>query len=97
MEFTFDKFTVAEQNKSINAAVYRHGDLSYQSSVICYTRQRTAQVMMDYEERFLSEASRIIFKPGDRVCFFLCTHKASTQTNKKGRELYALKHMSCDM
>ena len=70
MEFTFDKFTVAEQNKSINAAVYRHGDLSYQSSVICYTRQRTAQVMMDYEERFLSEASRIVFKPGDRVCSF---------------------------
>ena len=70
MEFTFDKFTVAEQNKSINAVVYRHGDLSYQSSVICYTRQRTAQVMMDYEERFLSEASRIIFKPGDRVYSF---------------------------
>ena len=71
MEFTSDKYTIAEQNKSINVPVYRSGDLSYQSSVICYTRQRTAQVMTDYEERFLSEASRIVFEPGDRVSFCL--------------------------
>ena len=70
MEFGSDKYTIAEQNKSISVPVYRHGDLSYQSSVICYTRQQTAQVMMDYDERILSEESRIIFQPGDRVGTF---------------------------
>ena len=67
MEFLSDQYKVAEHNRSISVPVYRYGDVSYQSSVICYTRQHSAQVMMDYEERLLSESSRIVFEPGDRV------------------------------
>ena len=67
MEFVSDQYTVSEHNRSLSVPVYRHGDVSYQSSVICYTRQHSAQVMMDFEERILSESSRIVFKPGDQV------------------------------
>ena len=67
MEFLSDQYTIAENNRSINVPVYRHGDVSYQSSVICYTRQHSAQVMMDFEERIFSELSRIVFEPGDKV------------------------------
>ena len=62
MEFVSDQYTVSEHNRSLS-----DGDVSYQSSVICYTRQHSAQVMMDFEERILSESSRIVFKPGDQV------------------------------
>ncbi|KAL3876627.1 hypothetical protein ACJMK2_034445 [Sinanodonta woodiana] len=67
MQFVKESYTVDERNQSISVPVMRMGDLSFESSVICYTRQETAQVMMDYDERFLSEASRIFFKPGVKI------------------------------
>lgn len=66
--FTFmqDTFVVDERNRSLNATVTRMGDLSLEASVICFTRRRTAQVMMDFDERVKTNESRIFFHPGER-------------------------------
>ncbi|PIK53992.1 hypothetical protein BSL78_09129, partial [Apostichopus japonicus] len=50
MQFSTVKVTVEEQLGVVHIPVTRIGDLSYSSSVVCYTRQKTAQVMMDYDE-----------------------------------------------
>ena len=62
-----DSYIVDEKNKTVNATVMRLGDLTLSASVICYTRQLTATVMLDYAERVLTNQSRIYFEPGDRV------------------------------
>lgn len=67
MYFDSHEYTVDESSRSIHVPVYRSGDLSFESSVICYTRQNTAHVMMDYDERPLTEVSRITFLPGEKV------------------------------
>ncbi|XP_050394788.2 extracellular matrix organizing protein FRAS1 [Patella vulgata] len=67
MGFVQESYVVDESNKTLNATIMRTGDLSYQSSVICFTRQKTAQVMMDYGERVRGESSRIVFLPGERI------------------------------
>lgn len=53
-----------EDSGQISAIVYRSGDISYRSTVRCYSRQGTAQVMMDFSERPNTEASIITFLPG---------------------------------
>ena len=68
MYFVSKEYTVNESSKVINVPVLRSGDLSYESSVICYTRQNTAQVMMDFSERPMTNLSRITFKNGEQVC-----------------------------
>lgn len=70
MSFAEDHYFISEQTGVINVTIVRTGDISYPSSVICYTRQNTAQVMMDYNERTLTEESRIFFKPGQKVSNF---------------------------
>ncbi|KAG2457200.1 FRAS1-related extracellular matrix protein 2-like [Polypterus senegalus] len=54
-----------ENDGQIRVMVYRSGDISYQSTVRCYTRQGTAQVMMDFEERPNIDSSVITFFPGE--------------------------------
>lgn len=56
-----------ENSGQISAIVYRSGDISYQSTVRCYSRQGTAQVMMDFNERPNTDASIITFLPGGVV------------------------------
>lgn len=56
---------VDEDSGQISAIVYRSGDVSYKSTVRCYSRQGTAQVMMDFNERPNTDASIITFLPGD--------------------------------
>lgn len=56
-----------EKNKTVNATIVRLGDLTLPASVVCYTRQLTATVMMDYAERVRTNQSRVHFEPGDRV------------------------------
>lgn len=51
----------------ISATVYRSGDISYKSTVRCYSRQGTAQVMMDFNERPNTDASIITFLPGSSI------------------------------
>ncbi|XP_064840805.1 FRAS1-related extracellular matrix protein 2-like [Oncorhynchus masou masou] len=54
-----------ENSGQISVVVYRSGDISYRSTVRCYTRQGTAQVMMDFNERPNTDASIITFLPGE--------------------------------
>uniref|UniRef100_A0A4W6DZI0 FRAS1 related extracellular matrix 2b n=1 Tax=Lates calcarifer TaxID=8187 RepID=A0A4W6DZI0_LATCA len=54
-----------EDSGQILATVYRSGDISYRSTVRCYSRQGTAQVMMDFNERPNTDASIITFLPGE--------------------------------
>lgn len=54
-----------ENSGQISATVYRSGDISYKSTVRCYSRQGTAQVMMDFNERPNTDTSIITFLPGD--------------------------------
>ncbi|KAM6946095.1 FRAS1-related extracellular matrix protein 2b [Aplochiton taeniatus] len=54
-----------EESGQISATVYRSGDISYRSTVRCYSRQATAQVMMDFNERPNTDASIITFLPGE--------------------------------
>lgn len=53
-----------ENSGQISATVYRSGDIGYKSTVRCYSRQGTAQVMMDFSERPNTDASIITFLPG---------------------------------
>ncbi|XP_071953706.1 extracellular matrix organizing protein FRAS1-like [Antedon mediterranea] len=67
MQFMMSKLTVEEKSGIAHVPIIRSGDLSYESSVICFTRQRSAQVMMDFEERRNIDDSRIVFMPGEKV------------------------------
>ncbi|XP_043929269.1 FRAS1-related extracellular matrix protein 2 [Protopterus annectens] len=54
-----------ENDGRITAMVYRSGDIRFRSTVRCYTRQGSAQVMMDFEERPNTDSSIITFLPGE--------------------------------
>uniref|UniRef100_A0A8C5EMK9 FRAS1-related extracellular matrix protein 2-like n=2 Tax=Gouania willdenowi TaxID=441366 RepID=A0A8C5EMK9_GOUWI len=54
-----------EHTGTISATLYRSGDVSYKSTVRCYSRQGTAQVMVDFSERPNTDASIITFLPGE--------------------------------
>lgn len=54
-----------ESDGEVKAIVQRSGDISVTSTVRCYTRQGSAQVMMDYSERPNTDASFITFLPGE--------------------------------
>ncbi|XP_067889545.1 FRAS1-related extracellular matrix protein 3 [Heterodontus francisci] len=65
MQFKESQYVGKEKAGKITAVVYRSGDISYESTVRCYTRQGTAQVMSDYEERPNTDDSIITFLPGE--------------------------------
>ncbi|XP_025062352.1 extracellular matrix protein FRAS1 isoform X12 [Alligator sinensis] len=67
MQFGKDLYTVKEKEGVLHIPVIRSGDLSYESSVRCYTRSQTAEVMEDFEERRDAEDSRITFLKGEKV------------------------------
>ncbi|XP_033757797.1 extracellular matrix protein FRAS1-like [Pecten maximus] len=67
MQFSKDNQTISESSGQVSVAVVRSGDLSFESSVICYTRQNTALVSEDYIERPLNEESRLFFLPGEKM------------------------------
>lgn len=67
MQFQEAEYTVDEADGLLKAMVYRSGDISEKSTVRCYTRQGSAQVMMDYNERPNTDASIITFLPGQQV------------------------------
>lgn len=79
-----DAVYVGDENSGqISAIAYRSGDISYKSTVRCYSRQGTAQVMMDFMERPNTDASIITFLPGGVV-------KPSTQPHCTAIFLYFL-------
>ncbi|XP_056140915.1 FRAS1-related extracellular matrix protein 2a isoform X3 [Lampris incognitus] len=58
-------YTGEESDGHILAMVYRSGDVRHKSTVRCYTRQGSAQVAMDFDERPNTDASIITFLPGE--------------------------------
>ncbi|TRY98152.1 hypothetical protein DNTS_033085 [Danionella cerebrum] len=62
--------TAEESEGHVTAVVQRSGDIRHRSTVRCYTRQGSAQVASDFEERPNTDASIITFFPGesDKPC-----------------------------
>ncbi|XP_007496032.2 extracellular matrix organizing protein FRAS1 isoform X2 [Monodelphis domestica] len=67
MQFAKDLYLVKEKDGILHIPIIRSGDLSYESSVRCYSQSQTAQVMEDFEERRNSDDSRITFLKGEKV------------------------------
>jgi len=67
MQLMKAEYWVDEENETVTVPVVRTGDISFVSSVICYTRQQSASVADDYKERTLTEDSRLTFAPGEKV------------------------------
>ncbi|XP_010772168.1 FRAS1-related extracellular matrix protein 2-like [Notothenia coriiceps] len=65
VQFRDAVYVCNENSGQISATVYRSGDISYKSTVRCYSRQGTAQVMMDFNERPNTDDSIITFLPGE--------------------------------
>ncbi|KAK2828336.1 hypothetical protein Q5P01_019370 [Channa striata] len=65
VQFREPVYSGEESDGRITATVYRSGDIRHQSTVRCYTRQGSAQVASDFEERPNTDASIITFLPGE--------------------------------
>lgn len=70
MQFKESVHVGNENDGQISAMIYRSGDIRYTSTVRCYTRQGSAQVMMDFEERPNTDSSIITFLPGKFLILF---------------------------
>ncbi|XP_054845897.1 FRAS1-related extracellular matrix protein 3 [Eublepharis macularius] len=65
VQFKEPFYAVNEKDGQLVAIIYRSGDVNHKSTVRCYTRQGSAQVMMDYEERPNTDDSVVVFLPGE--------------------------------
>ncbi|TSX58287.1 FRAS1-related extracellular matrix protein 2 [Bagarius yarrelli] len=65
MEFKHRVLTREESDRHLTAVIQRSGDITHQSTVRCYTRQGSAEVASDFEERPNTDASIITFLPGE--------------------------------
>ncbi|XP_035998935.1 FRAS1-related extracellular matrix protein 2a [Fundulus heteroclitus] len=65
VQFREPVYSGEESDGQITATVYRSGDIWHESSVRCYSRQGSAQVASDFEERPNTDASIIYFLPGE--------------------------------
>lgn len=77
VQFREPVYTGEESDGQITATVYRSGDIRHKSSVRCYTRQGSARVASDFDERPNTDASVISFLPGSSVIALLhhaCFH-----------------------
>ncbi|XP_075544224.1 FRAS1-related extracellular matrix protein 2-like isoform X1 [Dermacentor variabilis] len=66
MFFLEEEYVVDEEAGSLSVTVVRTGDTSQRSSVRCYTRQGSATVDLDFEERPNTDQSLIVFDSGER-------------------------------
>lgn len=64
LQFKQAVMTAEESEGHITAMVHRSGDIRHKSTVRCYTRQGSAQVVSDFDERPNTEASIVTFLPG---------------------------------
>ncbi|KAJ8787731.1 hypothetical protein J1605_022762 [Eschrichtius robustus] len=67
MQFAKDLLLAKEKEGVLHVPIIRSGDLSYESSVRCYTQGHSAQVMEDFEERRNTDSSRITFLKGEKM------------------------------
>ncbi|KAM9333818.1 FRAS1-related extracellular matrix protein 2a [Pholidichthys leucotaenia] len=65
VQFREPTYTGEESDGQVIATLYRSGDVRHKSSVRCYTRQGSAQVASDFDERPNTDASVISFLPGE--------------------------------
>ena len=63
-QFSEAELEVNEADGNVSIAIIRSGDLSQPATVRCYTRQSSAQVMMDFKERPNTNLSIIRFESG---------------------------------
>ncbi|KAG1928449.1 FRAS1-related extracellular matrix protein 2a isoform X1 [Pimephales promelas] len=70
VQFKQAVMTAEESEGHIAAMVHRSGDIRHKSTVRCYTRQGSAQVVSDFDERPNTDASIVTFFPGeaDKPC-----------------------------
>ncbi|KAL3878630.1 hypothetical protein ACJMK2_030964 [Sinanodonta woodiana] len=66
MEFKEPEYEVNENVGIVTTMIKRSGDIDQMSSVRCFTRQASAEVMMDFIERPDSSDSVVIFQRGER-------------------------------
>ncbi|KAM7391087.1 hypothetical protein PAMP_021803 [Pampus punctatissimus] len=67
MQFEKSVYTVKEKDSVLHIPIIRTGDLSFKSSVRCFTRTMSAMVTDDFEERRNADESRITFLKGEKV------------------------------
>ncbi|XP_034027090.1 extracellular matrix protein FRAS1 [Thalassophryne amazonica] len=67
MQFEKISYNVKEKDGVLHIPIIRTGDLSFKSSVRCFTRTMSAMVMDDFEERTNTDDSRITFFKGEKV------------------------------
>lgn len=67
MQFNKGVYPVKEKDGILHIPIIRTGDLSYESSVRCYSQSQTAKVMEDFEERRNAEESRVTFLKGEKA------------------------------
>uniref|UniRef100_H3DH31 Fraser extracellular matrix complex subunit 1 n=1 Tax=Tetraodon nigroviridis TaxID=99883 RepID=H3DH31_TETNG len=67
MQFEKSTYAVKETDGVLHIPILRTGDLSYKSSVRCFTRTMSAMVMDDFEERRNTDESRITFFKGEKI------------------------------
>lgn len=67
VEFKQAVLTAEESEGQISAMIHRSGDIRHKSTVCCYTRQGSAQVASDFDERPNTDASIITFLPGKQT------------------------------
>lgn len=67
MQFEKSSYTAKERDGVLHVPVVRTGDLSFKSSVRCFTRTMSAMVMDDFEERRNADESRVTFLKGEKV------------------------------
>ncbi|XP_016383874.1 FRAS1-related extracellular matrix protein 2-like isoform X2 [Sinocyclocheilus rhinocerous] len=65
VQFKQAVMTAEESEGHITAMVHRSGDIIHKSTVRCYTRQGSAQVVFDFDERPNTDTSIITFLPGE--------------------------------
>ncbi|XP_052422928.1 FRAS1-related extracellular matrix protein 2a isoform X2 [Carassius gibelio] len=65
VQFKQTVMTAEESEGHITAMVHRSGDIRHKSTVRCYTRQGSAQVVSDFDERPNTDTSIITFLPGE--------------------------------
>ena len=75
MQFANDLLLVKEKEGVLHVPIIRSGDLSYESSVRCYTQGLSARVMEDFEERRNADSSRITFLRGEKVSGFVVAER----------------------
>lgn len=67
VQFREPVYTGEESDGQMTVTVYRSGDIRHKSTVRCYTRQGSAEVASDFDERPNTDASIITFLPGGSV------------------------------